>query len=60
MTETTQFHTLLLRLHVADPATFPASNNSCFPSENSSFIHLLGKKIHISEFLWFDSNKILS
>ena len=43
----TQFHTLCL--HLADPATSLASDHvlgTFFPSENSLFIQLWGKKIH--------------
>ena len=49
--QTTQFHTVLLCLHVADPATFLSSNSilgTLFCSENSFFIHLRKRKIFLS------------
>ena len=54
MTATAQFHAHLLCLYVADPATFPASNNSYLPSENSFFIQLLEKNKYFWVFMiWF-------
>ena len=50
---TTQFHTVLLCLYVADPATFLALNSilgTLFPSENSLFIQLW-RKINIPQYL---------